>query len=172
MEERGKRVYDFTGYNVCTLTGREYLAERITLNALSPRAERRSDCIAYIGMGQGAQPEVSSVSRLVDPVAYATGLFLAPLDAPPNFPVVASGARTAVEFSRTYGYSEISIGAPVVLTEMGLFTDGNPEDDWSVESLDRSTSQFARAPMFYKVIDPVTKTTGRTLKILWEVRIA
>lgn len=170
-EERGKVVARRSGRNVCTLTGREYITERIALSAANPRTPFRNDCIGYIGVGTGSQAEVSSVSALVEPVPFSAARFLAALDAPPEFP--AESSRTAVTFSRAFGYGEISVGGITVdVTEAGLFTDGEPTADWSLEDLDVSAAAMSRAPMFYKTFEPITKTADRILRFSWEVRIA
>ncbi|NBS67286.1 hypothetical protein EBT31_00030 [bacterium] len=169
LRERGKLVGVRDGKNVCTLTGREYITRRIGLASTSPRTYFRNDCISYLGVGVGSQPEVSNISALVDPVAYASGLFLAQLDVP-TFP--AGSGNTGIQFARTFGYGEISLGMSVNVTEAGLFTDGDPEEDWSIESVDRSMAAAGRAPAFYKAFDPLVKNTDRTMQITWEVRVA
>ncbi len=173
--EGGKRRQASEGKNIWTLTGREYLAELIALSAFSPRTAFREDRVAYIGMGIGAQTEVADIASLVDPVPYTTSEFLAAVNAPAIFPASGTGTPiTSVQFVREFGTSEFSFGSPataVVLTEAGLFTDGNPADDWSTASLDTSfANSYDRAPVAYKTFEPITKTTSFTLRVVWEIR--
>jgi len=169
--ERGKIVSRTEGNNIWTLTGREYLAELIALRASSPRATFRDDRVAYIGLGSGSQAEVANISSLVDPIPYSPGEFLAPTATPATFPASATtSTKTAVRFIREYGLSEISLGYDVVLTEAGLFTDGNPDDDWALTALTGLDSSGDRAPVAYKTYEPITKTTQFTLRVIWEVR--
>lgn len=169
--ERGKLVQQTEGFNVWTLTGREYLAELIALQASSPRTVYRDDRISYIGLGSGSQAEEAEVSSLVTPIPYSPGEFLAPVLSPATFPASsASATKTAVRFIREYGLSEISLGFDVVLTEAGLFTDGNPEDDWALNAPTGLDGAGDRAPMAYKTFEPITKTTEFTLRVIWEVR--
>jgi len=169
--ERGKLVGRSEGFNVWTLTGREYLAELIAIRAVSPRTLYRDDRISYIGLGSGSQAEEANIPSLVDPIPYAPGEFLAPVASPATFPAsAASSTRTAVRFIREYGLSEISLGYDVVLTEAGLFTDGNPDDDWALNAPTGIDAAGDRAPMAYKTFEPITKTTEYTLRVIWEVR--
>jgi hypothetical protein len=173
VRERGKLVGSRVGRNICTQTGREFIAESLALAAFSPRTRYRLDSIAYLGLGTGSQPSVASITSLVEPIPYATGEFLAPVQVPATFPTPTL-SRTAVQFIREYGRDEISLGgATVVLTEAGLFSDGDPDDNWSI---DATPTDFAttssRAPFFYKGFDPLPITSDRTAKIIWEVRIA
>lgn len=169
--ERGKLVGHTEGFNVWTLTGREYLTELIGLRAVSPRETYRDDRISYFGLGIGSQSEEAGVSSLVDPIAYAPGEFLAPVASPVTFPSsAASSTKTSVRFIREYGLSEISLGFDVVLTEAGLFTDGNPDDNWALNAPTGIDGAGDRAPMAYKTFEPITKTTQYTLRVIWEVR--
>ncbi len=173
--EGGKLRKRAVGKNIWTLTGREYLAELIALSAFSPRTPFREDRVAYIGMGIGSQTEVAAIASLVDPVPYRTAEFLAPVNAPAIFPASGTGTPiTSVQFVREFGLTELSFGSPasaVVLTEAGLFTDGNPEDDWNVGTLDTSfVASSARAPVAYKTFEPITKTTSFTMRVIWEIR--
>ncbi len=170
--ERGKLCHRLEGFNIWTLTGREFLAELIALQATSPRTLFRNDRVAYIGMGSGAQAEVSNITSLVAPVPYKSGEFLAAVAAPATFPTSGtSTTNTAVRFIREFSTGEISLGYNVVLTEAGLFTDGDPDNDWDTASTptDFSTAS-GRAPVAYKAFEPVTKTTQFTLRVIWDVR--
>jgi hypothetical protein len=171
--ERGKLISRRKGSNIWTLSGREYLAELIALSARSPRTLFRNDRVAYIGMGSGAQAEVSNITSLVDPVVYKTGEYLAALATPATFP--SSGtttSSTSTRFIREFSTGELSLGYNVVLTEAGLFTDGDPDNDWDTSSTPTDFSTAAgRAPVAYKTFEPITKTTQFTLKVVWDVRI-
>lgn len=172
--ERGKLVQRQEGFNIWTLTGREFLAELMAIESRNPTRETfREDRVAYIGMGTGAQPEVSNILSLVEPVPYSSGEFLAPLAAPATFPVTGvDAARTAVRFVRDFTRGEISLGFDVVLTEAGLFTDGDPDNNNDIVSTPTDfTSASDRAPVAYKAFEPITKTLDFTLRVVWEVRI-
>jgi hypothetical protein len=171
--EGGKLRQRTEGFNIWTLTGREYIAEIVALQARSPRTTFRDDRIAYIGMGSGAQAEVSSIESLVDPVVYKTGEYLAALDAPATFPTSGTATtNTAVRFVREFSQGEISLGYNVVLTEAGLFTDGDPNDNWDyVTPVTDFATAAGRAPMAYKTYEPITKTVDFTLRAIWDLRI-
>ena len=171
--EGGKLRQRSEGFNIWTLTGREYIAELVALQARSPRTTFREDRIAFIGMGSGAQSEVSSIESLVNPVVYKSGEYLAALDAPATFPTSGtSTTNTAVRFLREFSQGEISLGYNVVLTEAGLFTDGDPNNDWAYEvPVTDFAAAAGRAPMAYKTYEPVTKTVDFTLRAIWDLRI-
>jgi hypothetical protein len=169
--ERGKLVQRSEGTNVWTLTGREYLTELIGLKAAAPRTTYRDDRISFIGLGSGSQAEEAGVTSLVSPIPYSPGEYLAAVASPPTFPAsAASSTKTAIRFIREYGLSEISLGYDVVLTEAGLFTDGNPDDDWALNAPTGIDGAGDRSPMAYKTFEPITKTTQYTLRVIWEVR--
>lgn len=173
VRENGKLHRRVEGHNIWTLTGREFLAEKIALKAWSDRTLFRDDVVAYIGVGSGSQAEVSEISSLVDPVPYKSGQFLAAIDAPATFPSSGtSTTNTSVRFIREFSPSEISLGYNVVLTEAGLFTDGDPNNDWDTSSTPTDFSTAAsRAPVAYKAYEPITKTTGLfALRYIWDVR--
>jgi hypothetical protein len=108
MRERGKIVPGShrEGHNIWTNTGREYLALLMSI-ASAPSTGFRSDKIAYIGVGTGAQVEEAGVLRLITPVAYVTGQFLAPLDVPPTFPLTPT--RTTVRYHRIFAEDQITL---------------------------------------------------------------
>ena len=185
LDSSGKVRRQSEGYNIWTLTGREYLSELISLQTFSAiEADRvlyRNDRIAYIGLGTGSQPEVAAVSSLVYPVGYDTGVqsgnFLAVLD-PAQFPATSSATtKTSVRFSREFTSAEYSIitssnptGA-IVLTEAGLFTDGDPTNDFAVGTISTALADSSGfAPVAYKTFEPITKTPDFTMKVIWEVR--
>jgi hypothetical protein len=170
--EGGKRRQVSEGKNIWTLTGREYLAEMIALSARSPRTTFRDDRVAYIGVGTGSQAEVANIESLVDPVPFVTSEFLAPTQTPALFPASGTGTPiTSVQFIREYATTEISIGgAAVVLTEAGLFTDGDPDNNWAIGAPVTFTPASTRAPVAYKTFEPITKTTSFTMRVIWEIR--
>ncbi len=172
-DKKGRIVQEVEGDNIWTLTGREYIAELMTLLALNPaRAAVRSDRILYIGLGSGTTTEVAEVSGLNDPVEYRVGEFLAQVQVPATFPADVDGSpRTAVRYIREFASNEISLGAAIVITELGLFTDGDPANDYSVPAPTDFTTASTRAPMAYKTVEPVTKDPDYTLEVIWEVRI-
>ena len=172
-DKDGNIVQEVEGDNIWTLTGREYVAEMMTLQALSPaRVPIRNDRILYIGVGKGTQTEVAEVSGLNDPVEYRVGEFLARVQVPATFPADADGSpRTAVRYIREFASNEISLGGAVVITELGLFTDGDPANNFAVPCPTDFTTASTRAPMAYKAVEPVTKDPDYTLEVIWEVRI-
>lgn len=172
--EGGKLRESRDGWNIWTLTGREYLSELITLSAINPTREvLREDRIAYIGMGTGAQPEVSNIQSLVVATPYRSTEFLAKLAVPPVFPSSGTGtAKTSVQFVREFGTNELSLGFSIVLSEAGLFTDGDPDNNFSIALPFPSSMAAAsgRSPMAYKTFEPITKTMQFSLRVVWEVR--
>jgi len=172
-DPRGEVVQERGGINIWTLTGREYLAELMALNLLNPtRTGVRDDRVLYIGLGSGTTPEVPGVSALVDPVEFRVGEFLAQCQVPATFPADTDGSpRTAVQFIREFAGNEVSLGASVVITEAGLYTDGDPGDNNSVPCPTDYASTALRAPVAYKTFEPVTKIQGYSLEVVWEVRI-
>jgi len=168
--EGGKLRQRVQGTNICTLTGREFFAELAALQAFSPRATFRDDRLAYFGLGTGAQAEVANITGLVQPVPYVTGEFLAAVQVPATFPA-SSTTRTSVQLIREYGRSEVSLGSTVVLTEAGMYSDGDPSSNWAIGSrpTDYATAS-ADAPFFYKAFEPVANTPDLTLRLTWEVR--
>lgn len=172
-EEDGSLVVVREVDNIWTLTGREFLTRLISLASRSPRLGFRDDKVAYIGIGSGVQPKVATVTSLVNPVPYRTGEFLAPLAVPVDFPLSGSGTpKTIARFSREYGRDEISIAGNVVVTEVGLYTDGDPDNNWdfSATPVDFATTA-GRAPVAYNTFEPITKTNTRTLAVIWDVRV-
>lgn len=168
--EGGKLRQRVQGKNICTLTGREFYSEITALQAWSPRGTFRDDRLAYFGLGTGSTPEVANITTLTQPVPYVTGEYLAAVQAPAIFPA-SSTTRTSVQLIREFGRTEVSLGSSVVLTEAGIFSDGDPASDWAVGSrpTDFATAS-ADAPFFYKTFEPVTKTPDFTLRLVWEVR--
>jgi len=185
LDHRGKVVQQSEGYNIWTLTGREYLSELIALQSFSAieanRGLYRNDRVAYIAMGTGVQPEVAGVSQLVYPVGYDSGVqsgtYLAILN-PAEFPATStSTTRTSVRFSRTFTSGEYSVittqnpTGTITLTESGLFTDGDPTNNFAVGTLSTAFADSEGfSPVAYKTFEPITKTPDFTMNIVWEVR--
>ena len=171
FREDGKLVQRSEGENILTLTGREFYSELAVLSAWSPRATFRDDRLAYFGLGIGAQPEIPNITSLVTPVQYTSGEFLAAVQAPATFPAGIT-SRTSVRLVREYGRAEISLlGATVVLTEAGIFSDGDPSANWAVgRPTDFATTQND-APFFYKTFEPLVKTPDTTIRLTWELRV-
>lgn len=181
--ERGKLVHGSRreGFNIWTLTGREYLAQLMSYQAYHTTAHNggspdpdsiwRDDRIRYVGFGQGTSPEVSSVFQLTSPIEASAGIFLAQL-AIPTFPLVSvGGSRTTVRYSRSFSEIELSLIGPVSITEAGLFTDGDPASSYTPKTRDVGiTNAASQAPVAYKSFEPIRKTQNFVLEMFWEVR--
>lgn len=172
FRDDGKLVQRSEGENILTLTGREFYSELAVLSAWSPRTTFRDDRLAYFGLGIGAQPEIPNITGLVTPVPYVSGEFLAAVQAPATFPAGIT-SRTSVRLVREYGRSEISLlGSTVVLTEAGIFSDGDPASNWAVGSRPTDmTNAQTDAPFFYKTFEPLVKTPDTTIRLTWELRV-
>lgn len=172
MRERGKIVPGSRreGHNVWTNTGKEYLALLMSIQS-PPSVSFRNDRMAFIGVGTGSQVEDASVLSLVQPIAYAPGLFLAPLDVPPTFPL--NPTRTTVRYHRAFQEFDITVtpGSSVDITEVGLFTNGSPTAAFAPGTRDLSLANASQqAPNAYKSFEPVGKTSDLELDIAWEIR--
>lgn len=173
MRERGKKVPGGSreGYNIWTLTGREYLAQLMSVAAFVPvETYGREDHIYYIGFGTGTTPEVSTVSALVAPVPYdsAGGNFLAKLDLP-TYPL--SPTKTTVKYSRIFSETELSYASTVSLSEAGLFTDGDPLSNYAPGTRDTTIANAAsQSPAAYKTFEPIKKTQNYQMEANWEIR--
>ena len=176
--ERGKLVYGTRreGKNIWTVTGREFLAKLMSYatygssahasGSLNPDVPARDDRVRYFGFGTGAQPEVSSVTALVSPIAFdGGGTFLAQVSLP-TYPL-----PTTVEYSRTFNETELSTSGAVNLTEAGLFTDGSPTASYAPRTRDVSlVNAAAQAPVAYKAFEPLRKTQNFVLEAAWQIR--
>jgi len=170
--ERGKIVPGShrEGHNVFTTAGREWLSRLMAYASLG--TPYRSDRIFYMGMGTGVQAEVPSVTRLVQPVAYAVGQFLAPIQVPVDLSVLGTGVTTGVVHRREFSENQLSIdNVPIDLSEAGLYTDGDPEDSYDpgsrVTTISVATSQV---PVSYKTFEPFRKTSNLVVELSWEIR--
>lgn len=171
LRERGKLVTRRDGHNVWTTTGREY---DCMLKAYNPGngLPYRSDRIDYIGVGVGAQIESTEVVRLISPVSLDGNRFLVQLDR--NRIIFPLPVKTTVRFTRVYLENELSWnGNTVDITEAGLFTDGDPAQDYLQGSrmavIDIIHADF-QAPVAYHSFDPIPKTADTELEIAWELR--
>lgn len=179
FNKKGDMTKEVKGNNIWTLTGREYLSELIGVKAFgvteATRDVFRNDRVAYIGIGIGSQPEVSNIPSLVTPVSYdlgtqATGNFLAELDSPATLPAVSGNTPvTAIQFTKTFGANDFG-GNTIVITEAGLFTDGDPDNNFAVGITTTWVDTASYSPVAYKTFEPITKTPDFTMKIVWEVR--
>jgi hypothetical protein len=170
-DRSGRIEHSVEGENVLTLSGREFLSQLVALSAFNPATPFRNDRLAFFGLGIGSQPEVPGVSQLVSPVAYLPGQFLAPVQAPATFP--PGEARTFVTLVREYSRQEINLipGTTVLITEAGIFTNGDPNDNWNTSGrpTDLATAG-TEAPMFYKNFEPIPVNAELTFRIEWELR--
>jgi len=170
-DKNGNVVEERSGFNTWTLEGRQFLAEVMSL--LAANGVRREDRIKYMGVGTGVQVESASVTSLVTPVTYDVGgsEFLAVVDTP-VFPGSNSNTSiTSVQFSKTYDFTELSGVSNVVITEAGLFTDGDPASNYAVGNAPTAlVNSGSRTPMAYKTFKPLTKTSDYQLRLVWEVR--
>lgn len=172
LRERGKIVKKVSGHNIWTNTGREYLAMLMSIKtAGSPGTPYRSDRVAYIAVGTGAQVEDANVTGLVTPVVYTAGSYWAALDAPPTFPLTPT--RTTVKYHRTFLETEITlgIGDRVDISEMGLITNGDPGANPAYDPGTTNTTVSSYAPLAYKAFAEVLpKTDATQFEVNWEIR--
>jgi len=179
MYERGKLVPGSRreGKNIWTLTGREYITGVISYKLYDTNAHNtgnaqmdlpyRDDRIRYIGFGTGTQPEVSTVTRLVTPVAYEAGnKFLAELAAPSS----PTGGKVA--YTRLFSETELSIVGSIVLSEAGLFTDGDPANGNAPKTRNLTLGSAAlQAPVAYRALDPFKKTQNFAMRAKWTISL-
>jgi hypothetical protein len=171
--ERGKIVKGSLreGHNIWTNSGREYLALLMSIETGSTAF--RSDRMAYIGVGTGSTIEDVGVLKLVQPIEYLTGQYLAGLDVPPTFPLTPT--RTTVQYRRVFAENQITLtpGSQVNISELGLFTNGSPSAVPAYNPGTRDTgiaNAALQAPNAYKTFEPIGKTDSLELEVLWEVR--
>ncbi len=166
--ERGKKILSKCRKenNIWLLEGRAYSAMVKSYASYGPDLAIRNDKIKYIGIGSGTQPEVSTITRLVTPVPYNAGNdFLATLDIP-----TFSTDNTIVTYSRTFQNNEISVVGTVIISELGLFTDG-VLPNYTPGSRDITfPSATSQAPLSYKTFEPFPKTTDSLVTIKYSLR--
>lgn len=178
MRERGKIVPRSRreGHNVITVTGRNLMAKLLSWSTIGTTDEAFTQRrVRWIGVGTGTQLEVTTVSQLNQAVlAKASPLdYFVPINYPPNFPT-----STSVEYSYEFGVSEISAGgAPVLVSEVGLFADVNPAsaggvDDTAAPGVTTTLDPLVATnpPVAYKAFESLTKTVDFTLEVRWTFR--
>lgn len=187
LKKDGKVVETVKGKNIWTNTGRQFLADLIRYDVYvdptnpGTSTPKRVDRVAYFGLGSGSQIASVDITSLVSPVSF---------DA---YPPAGGGDRflayiqsssqsnepdyTGVTFEREFSVNELvdSSGNPIILTEIGLYTDGDQLNDFavgieSINGINSNTPGFA--PIAYKTFEPITKTTDYVLRITWQVRFS
>lgn len=171
QKSTGDVLHERIGHNVWTNTGREYSCLLKTRRV--DGSPYRTDLISYMGLGSGSQPETVNVVRVEDPIEFTPGTWLKPIaDARTVFQTVSDGVRTAVRYVCTYSEADFMLNgaSSVLISECGLFTDGSQE---TFERGLRDTNinaGLAQAPVAYHSFDPIPKTSGIELEIVWELR--
>jgi len=131
-----------------------------------------------MGLGVGNQLEAQTVASLATPTLATTTNFLALIEVA-EFPT-----STSVRFIKEFGLNEINItGAPIAITEAGLFADvspaapGNPNDGTEDVAQDPGTvdttlnpAVITNPPVAYKSFGVLTKTVDFTLEVRWDFR--
>ncbi len=159
-------VYTFTlrrrGHGVLTDWGRHVLSKLVawqvidgTLDVVETNSRPR-----WVGVGDGTQSEDVLVRELNSPLPITTGIFLSVVDAPAIYPLI-----TWVDFTKTFGTAEISLGGAgdaVEISEVALFSD---EDSGGGPGL--SVTVGTHAPFAYKTFDTIVKHTGFSLMVRW-----
>ncbi len=167
--ERGKLRRDLCreGHNIWLLTGRAYDAAIKSYQSYGPDVPLRNDRIKYIGIGSGTQPEVSTITHLVTPIAWDAGNhFLAQL----NIPYFPTTDGTIVRYAKLFGLTDISITGTVVVQEVGLFTDGNPPLYVPGTRDTTLVNALAQSPLCYKTFEPLPKTQDVDMSFVYELR--
>lgn len=180
IDDRGNTVPGTfrDGDNVCTNTGREWLARLMSYASYNPDTAQRSDRIKYFGLGTGTGPEVPGVTKVITPIPWNPNYdqFLATVNAPATYPLTSSSSSsTAVRYTRVYEKTDISVnghGFPKPeITEFAMFTDGSPFSSYApgtrLTNMDYAADQ---PPMFYKCFEALKKTQRFALEATWEVR--
>lgn len=180
-DKDGKVVPDSIrrAHNVFTTSGRNWLSKLVAWHDLSstpddPYTNRR---IRWMGVGTGAQAEVTSVTALQNAVPVTTGptTYLKAVTAPVTFPT-----STSVRFITTFATTDVSISGPAIVTEAGLFADVDPynfvaggegeEDDQGSGTSVLDLDSGVNPPVAYKSFDPITKTQDFILELRWDFR--
>ncbi len=178
LKKEGEVVKTVKGKNIWTNTGRQYLADLIRYSDYANSTKVREDRIAYFGLGIGSQTASVNITSLVSPVAFdalqGSNKFLALIDTSVQ---ATQTTYTSVTFEKEFETHELvdSGGNPYILTEVGLFTNGNQNDNFtvgieSINGFNQATPGFA--PMAYKTFEPITKTQDYSLTITWQVRFS
>jgi len=172
--ERGKIVPGTlrSEHNVWTNTGREYLALLMSMQSIEGvPTPYRSDRVSYVGAGSGTQLEDPGVVALAVPLEASPGIFLSALNIP-DFPL--SPARTTVRYWKTFSETELTFSEldTVSVSELGLFTNGNPlgvPENTIPRPLTFNIAS-TQAPIAYKAFEPVDKSGAMQLEVAWEIR--
>jgi hypothetical protein len=163
------------GHNVFTVTGRNLLSKLISWETIAatdiPYTHRRA---RWIGVGIGSFLEVTTVASLAQPQKATPTNYIVPLQ------TVEFPSPTSVRFIKEFGTGEITIsGAPVNVTEAGLFADVSPGNAGGSEDVGHSGSPTntilnpeigTNSPIAYKSFEGLTKTIDFTLEFRWEFR--
>lgn len=178
MRERGKLVPNSLreGHNVFTNTGRNLLSKLISWSAIGAADEAFTQRrVRWIGVGDGSQLETTNVSQLNQALIATGSDYLVPVQDPATFP-----DSTSVQFAYEFATDEITVGgAPVIISEVGMFADINPAataggtEDSEVGSGITTTLNPAVAtnpPVAYKAFEGFTKTVDFTLEVRWTFR--
>lgn len=162
------------GHNVFTVTGRNLLSKLIAWETIAaadiPYTNRR---VRWIGVGIGSFLEVTTVASLAQPQKATPTNYIVPLQ------TVEFPSPTSVRFIKEFGTGEITVaGAPVNVTEAGLFADVSPGNAGGVEDIGhtaptdttRDPTIGTNPPVAYKSFEGLTKTVDFTLEFRWEFR--
>lgn len=166
VKDGAKDLMFIPGHNVWTNIGREYSCLLKSYNRLGQ--PYRSDRIAYVGLGQGTQIEVPSVTSLVDPIAWSPQVFLKRID----FGLTThpdAGIRTSIRYHCRFPTGTFGDNLQFV-SECGLFTDG---DALSFQQGARNVSFDSakqQSPIAYHTFDPIPVSPNIELEIAWELR--
>jgi hypothetical protein len=160
--------YTYSGKNIFTITGREWLTQLMSYSSYAPLTAGRNDRIRYIGIGSGLKPQVATVDSLAAPVSVDGTNFLSLLNIP-SYPLAP--AKTEITFSRLFDTNELSVAGNVTIQEAGLFTDG-AAPNYAPGSVDLTMVNAAtQTPVAYFTFDPFPKTQVVTLAIEWTLII-
>jgi hypothetical protein len=176
LRERGKIVPGSHrwGHNVFTITGRNLLSKLLAWQTIAatdiPFTHRRT---RWMGVGIGGQPEVTTVAALAQPTLVNSTDYLATIQS------VTFPTSTSVRFIKEFSTSEITVtGAPVTVTEAGLYGDVSPANAGGTEDVGHTVATdptlnptvSTNPPIAYKAFEGITKTVDFTLEIRWEFR--
>lgn len=162
------------GHNVFTNNGRNLLTKLVSWSSIAgsdiPYTNRRT---RWIGIGTGSQLEVSSVASLNQPHLITPTNFLVEVQ------TVEFPSPTSVAYLREFGTGEITVtGAPVTVTEAGMFADVSPANMGGTEDFGHSApadttldpTVGTNPPITYKAFEGLTKTVDFTLELKWTFR--
>lgn len=170
------------GNNIWTTTGRQFLSDLVRYSDYSNDTKVRQDRIAYLGVGLGTQVASINILSLVEPTPFEGTTFLAKMDSSSSASGVDNSGNpyTAVTFVRNFTAAQLldfdNSNGPLVLREVGLYTDGDQNNDFAVGNIESVNSMSGQTPGFapvaYKTFEPITKTGDYSLRITWQVRFA